>query len=130
MPVLTYLKNCGILDVFIVCVDGLKGYPHAIEVVFPQAQVQLCIVHLTLAGLNYVGWKERKLVAADLKTIYRATTAEQAELALEAFAAKWTSGIPRLLRCGSATSNRSPLLRLPQRYGGSTTPPVWSNRRT
>lgn len=96
MQVLTDLKNRGIRDVFIACVDGLKGFPQAIEAVFPQAQVQLCIVHLTRASLNYVGWKERKTVAADLKTIYRASTAEQAELALEAFAAKWDARYPTI----------------------------------
>lgn len=96
MQVLTDLKNRGLRDVFIVCVDGLKGFPQAIEAVFPQAQVQLCIVPLTRASLNYVGWKERKTVAADLKTIYRASTAEQAELALEAFAAKWDARYPTI----------------------------------
>jgi putative transposase len=96
MQVLTDLKNRGLRDVFIACVDGLKGFPQAIEAVFPQAQVQLCIVHLTRASLNYVGWKERKIVAADLKTIYRATTAEQAELALETFAAKWDARYPTI----------------------------------
>jgi putative transposase len=96
MQVLTDLKNRGLRDVFIVCVDGLKGFPQAIEAVFPQAQVQLCIVHLTRASLNYVNWKERKIVAADLKTIYRATTAEQAELAREAFAARWDARYPTI----------------------------------
>lgn len=96
MQVLTDLKNRGLRDVFIACVDGLKGFPQAIEAVFPQAQVQLCVVHLTRASLNYVGWKERKTVAADLKTIYRASTVEQAELALEAFAAKWDSRYPTI----------------------------------
>jgi putative transposase len=96
MQVLTDLKNRGLRDVFIACVDGLKGFPQAIEAVFPQAQVQLCIVHLTRASLNYVGWKERKIVATDLKTIYRASTAEQAELALESFAARWDARYPTI----------------------------------
>jgi putative transposase len=69
LSVLTELKNRGVKDVLIVCVDGLKGFPQAIETVFPQAQVQLCIVHLVRASLNYVNWKERKQVAADLKPI-------------------------------------------------------------
>ncbi len=76
-------------DIFIACVDGLKGFPQAIEMMFPQAQVQTCIVHLVRASLNYVGWKERKEVAADLKTAYRAATAEEAEQRLSQFAAKW-----------------------------------------
>ena len=73
----------------IVCVDGLKGFPQAIEAVFPLAQVQLCIVHLVRASLNYVSWKERKQVAAALKPIYRAATAAEAEKNLEEFIATW-----------------------------------------
>src|SRR6201998_502470 len=86
---LTDLRNRGVKDIFIACVDGLKGFPQAIETVFPQAQVQTCIVHLVRASLNYVGWKERKQVAADLKAVYRAATAEEAEHMLTEFAAKW-----------------------------------------
>jgi putative transposase len=89
LSVLTDLRNRGVKDLFIVCVDGLKGFPQAIETVYPQAQVQSCIVHMVRASLNYVNWKERKLVAADLKPIYRATTAEQAEIALGEFAETW-----------------------------------------
>jgi len=89
MGVLTDLKNRGVKDMLIVCVDGLKGFPQAIEAVFPLAQVQLCIVHLVRASLQYVPWKERKQVAADLKPIYRAATAAEAELNLESFMASW-----------------------------------------
>jgi putative transposase len=89
LTVLTELKNRGVKDLFIVCVDGLKGFPQAIEAVFPQAQVQSCIVHMVRASLNYVNWKERKRVAADLKPIYRAATAEEAEKALADFAESW-----------------------------------------
>jgi len=89
LQVLTEIRNRGVKDIFIACVDGLKGFPQAIETVFPQAQVQTCIVHLVRASLNYVGWKERKQVAADLKEVYRATTADEAEQRLAAFAAKW-----------------------------------------
>lgn len=96
LQVLTELRNRGVKDVFIACVDGLKGFPAAIEAVFPQAQVQLCIVHLTRASLNYVNWKERKAVATDLKAIYRATTAEQAEQELQSFAEKWDSRYPTI----------------------------------
>src|SRR3954468_11114198 len=74
MQVVTELKNRGVQDIFIACVDGLKGLPQAIETVYPKAQVQLCIVHLVRNCLNYVSWKERKAVAADLKPIYRAAT--------------------------------------------------------
>jgi putative transposase len=96
LQVLTDLKNRGVQDVFIACVDGLKGFPQAVEAVFPRAQVQLCIVHLTRASLNYVGWKQRKTVATDLKTIYRAATEEQAGLALDAFSAKWDARYPTI----------------------------------
>ena len=89
LSVLTDLKNRGVKDMLIVCVDGLKGFPQAIEAVFPMAQVQLCIVHLVRASLNYVNWKERKQVAADLKPIYRAVTAAEAELNLESFILTW-----------------------------------------
>jgi putative transposase len=89
LSVLTDLKNRGVKDMLIVCVDGLKGFPQAIEAVFPMAQVQLCIVHLVRNSLNYVNWKERKQVAADLKPIYRAATAAEAEMNLESFIATW-----------------------------------------
>ncbi len=89
LSVLTDLKNRGVKDMLIVCVDGLKGFPQAIEAVFPMAQVQLCIVHLVRASLNYVNWKERKQVAADLKPIYRAATAAEGEMNLESFIATW-----------------------------------------
>lgn len=89
LSVLTDLKNRGVKDMLIVCVDGLKGFPQAIEAVFPMAQVQLCIVHLVRASLNYVNWKERKQVAADLKPIYHAATAIEAEMNLESFIATW-----------------------------------------
>jgi putative transposase len=89
LTVLTELKNRGVKDMLIVCVDGLKGFPQAIEAVFPQAQVQLCIVHLVRASLNYVNWKERKQVAAELKLIYRAATAVEAEMQLDCLIATW-----------------------------------------
>jgi putative transposase len=79
LQIVTELKNRGVADIFIACVDGLKGFPEAIETVFPQAQVQLCIVHLVRHSLNYVGWKQRKEVTADLQTIYHAATREEAE---------------------------------------------------
>ena len=86
---MTELRNRGLRDVYIVCTDGLKGFPDAIGSVFPKAQVQTCTVHMIRASLNYVGWKERKALAADLKPIYRAATTESAELALTAFRGRW-----------------------------------------
>ena len=89
LGVLTELRNRGVKDVLIACIDGLKGFPQAIESVFPETRIQLCIVHLVRASLNYVNWKERKQVAADLKAIYRAATEAQASLELSDFIGKW-----------------------------------------
>jgi putative transposase len=96
LGILTELKNRGVQDVFIACVDGLKGFPEAIESVFPRAQVQLCIVHLVRYSLNFVSWKERKAVVSDLKTIYKAPTESAAEQGLEAFATKWDAKYPSI----------------------------------
>jgi putative transposase len=96
LQVLTELRNRGVEDIFIACVDGLKGFPEAIEAVYPGAQVQLCIVHLVRASLNYVSWKQRRAVAGDLKRIYRAATAEAAEQELEGFASKWDGTHPTI----------------------------------
>ncbi len=88
LRVVTELRNRGVQDVFIACVDGLKGFPEAIEAIFPKAQVQLCIVHLIRNSLKYVNDKERKNVALELKTIYSAPTAEAAEQELNRFEEK------------------------------------------
>lgn len=88
---LTELQNRGVKDVFIACVDGLKGFPEAIEAVYPRTEVQLCIVHRVRASLNYVPWKMRKPVAADLQLIYHAETATEAEQYLTELEAKWTT---------------------------------------
>jgi putative transposase len=89
MSVLQNLKNRGMKDAFIICTDGLKGFPEAIEAIFPSTLVQTCIVHLIRASLSFANWKERKALAADLKPIYRAATAEMAALALAEFRAKY-----------------------------------------
>lgn len=96
LKVLTDLKNRGLKDILIACCDGLKGFPQAIEAVYPQTQVQLCIVHLIRNCLRYVPWKDSKAVAADLKPIYQAATLEDAEAALEAFAEKWDETYPAI----------------------------------
>jgi len=96
LQILTELKNRGVQDVFIACVDGLKGLPEAIEAVYPQAQVQLCMVHMVRHSLKYVSWKQRKEVAAGLKVIYGAATAEQAATNLEAFSRKWDEKYPTI----------------------------------
>ena len=89
LQVVTELKNRGVQDIFIACVDGLKGFPEAIETVYPQAAVQLCIVNLVRNSLNYVGWKMRKPVADDLKRIYQSSTVAEAEQCLTEFEARW-----------------------------------------
>ena len=89
LQVVTELRNRGVQDIFIACVDGLKGFPEAIEAVFPHTTVQLCIVHMVRHSLNYVSWKRRPEVAADLRRIYTATTVEEAEQRLAEFEAKW-----------------------------------------
>lgn len=96
--VLTELKNRGVKDVFIACVDGLTGFPEAIAAVFPKTQIQLCIVHMVRNSLRFVSWKDRKQVAADLKNIYRSVTVAEAEQELEAFAQRWDRQYPAISR--------------------------------
>jgi putative transposase len=96
LQVVTELKNRGLQDIFIACVDGLKGFPEAIETVYPETQVQLCIVHMVRNSLRFVSWKQRKEVAADLKLIYQSATAEQAEMELTAFEGKWDKTHPTI----------------------------------
>lgn len=96
LQVLTEIRNRGVQDIFIACVDGLKGFPEAIETVFPQAQVQLCIVHLVRQSLNYVSWKQRRMVAAALRPIYTAPTAEEGARQLDQFAAQWDMTHPTI----------------------------------
>src|SRR5512144_175677 len=97
LRVMTELKTRGVEDVLIAIVDGLKGFPEAITAVFPQAQVQTCIVHLVRNSLEFVSWKDRRAVAAALKEIYRATDADAGERALEAFAASpWGAKDPAI----------------------------------
>jgi putative transposase len=89
LMVITELANRGVKDIFIVCVDGLKGFPEAIEAVFPKSQVQLCIVHLIRNSLNYVNWKDRKQAASDLRAVYSAPTAEAAKQEMQQFGERW-----------------------------------------
>jgi putative transposase len=98
LQVVTELKNRGVQDIFIACVDGLKGFPEAIEAVFPRTAIQLCIVHLVRYSLNYVSWKLRKAVAADLRTIYSAATVEEAEARLAEFEEKWGEAYPSIVQ--------------------------------
>ena len=96
LKVVTELKNRGLKDMFIACVDGLKGFPEAIESVYPETQVQLCVVHMVRNSLRFVPWKDKKAVVADLKTIYTATNAEEAKENLKAFRIKWNEKYPTI----------------------------------
>jgi len=107
LSVLTELQNRGVRDIFICCVDGLKGFPEAIETVFPQAMVQICIVHQIRNSLAFVSYKDRKQVAADLKPIYAAATAEEALFQLELFAEKWDARYPLIAKSWRANWGES-----------------------
>lgn len=98
LGVLTEIQNRGVKDILIACVDGLKGFPEAIQTVFPQTQVQLCIVHMVRSSLRYVSWKDYKQVTADLKQIYRSVTEEEALQALTEFSARWDAQYPQISR--------------------------------
>jgi transposase-like protein len=98
LGVLTELRNRGVHDILIAAVDGLKGFPDAIRVVFPSTQIQLCVVHMIRNSLTYASWKHRKAIAQDLRTVYAAATIEEAEHALESFAEKWDPITPHISR--------------------------------
>jgi transposase-like protein len=98
LHVLTDLRNRGLNDIFVACVDGLTGFPDAIRAAFPQTKVQLCIVHLVRAALRYVEDKDSKAVARDLKKIYQAATLVEAEQALESFAQAWQAQYPTIVK--------------------------------
>ena len=96
LNIITELQNRGVKDIFIACVDGLKGFPEAIEAVFPQTQVQLCIVHMIRNSVRFVNWRDRRKICADLKLIYTAATEQEAEMALDDFAQKWDDKYPMI----------------------------------
>ncbi|WP_368564123.1 IS256 family transposase [Pseudoxanthomonas sp. UTMC 1351] len=96
LQVLTEIKNRGVQDIHIACVDGLKGFPEAIATVFPKTTVQLCVVHMVRNSLDFVSWKARKEVALDLRPIYTATTIEAAAQALSDFEGKWDAEYPTI----------------------------------
>jgi putative transposase len=96
LTVLTELQNRGGQDILIACVEELTGFPEAIEAVFPQTMVQLCIVHLVRNALSYVSYKDRKSLSTDLKLVYSAATATEAELALLSFAQTWDKQSPTI----------------------------------
>jgi putative transposase len=115
-------------DIFIACVDGLKGFPEAIETVFPKTTVQLCLVHLVRYSLAYVSFKDRKAVVGDLKTIYRATSLEEAETQLETFAEKWDARYPMIARSWRANWVRViPCSGCPKTFAAPSIPPTLLN---
>jgi putative transposase len=98
MQVLNDLKQRGVRDILVCCVDGLKGFPEAIEAIFPQTTVQTCIVHLIRHSLKYVPRRQYDQVVKDLRPIYKATDADTALAALEAFDEKWGQQLPPVVR--------------------------------
>jgi putative transposase len=98
LSVVTELKNRGVGDIYIACVDGLKGFPEAIESVFPNTQVQLCLVHMVRHSLSYVSHRDRKQIATDMKNIYQAATLEEAEHQLAQFESAWAGQYPLVVK--------------------------------
>lgn len=98
LGVLTDLKNRGVKDILVACVDGLKGFPEAINAVFPDTDVQLCVVHQIRNSLKYVASKNRKEFLADLKLVYRAATLEKTETEPQNLAVKWNGKYPIVVR--------------------------------
>jgi len=96
LSVLTDLQNRGVKHLLIACVDGLKGFPEAITAVFPDAKIQLCIVHMVRNSLKFVPWKDYKEVTADLKRIYHSVSEEEAALELDRFTEKWDEKYPQI----------------------------------
>ena len=98
LAVLTELKSRGVQDMLIACVDGLKGFPDAIAVEYPQTRIQLCLVHMVRNSLRYVSWKDYKGVTTDLKRIYQSPTEEQALAELERFGNTWNTLYPQIAK--------------------------------
>jgi transposase-like protein len=98
LNVLTELQNRGVKDILIACVDGLKGFPDAINTAYPETRIQLCIVHMVRNSMKYVPWKDYKHIAADLKKIYQSATEEEALLALDQFSEIWDEKYPQISR--------------------------------
>ena len=98
LNVLTELQNRGVKDILIACVDGLKGFPDAINTVYPDTQIQLCIVHMVRNSLKFVPWKDYKAITADLKRIYQSVTEDEALMSLDQFEQRWDSKYPQISR--------------------------------
>ncbi len=102
LNVLTKIKTHGLNDILIASVDGLEGFPDAINTVYPEARIQLCIVHMMRYSLRYVSWEDNKAVIRDLKAIYQAPTEEADQQALEVFASAWDNRYPQISRSWQA----------------------------
>jgi putative transposase len=96
LNVLTELQNRGVQDILIACVDGLKGFPDAINTAFPETQIQLCIVHMVRNSIKFVTWKDYKAVTSDLKEIYKSATEEEALKSLDQFGDRWDEKYPQI----------------------------------
>jgi putative transposase len=120
LQVVTELKHRGVQDIFIACVDGLKGFPEAIESLYPQTAVQLCLVCMVHHSLNYVSWKSRKAVAADLRSVYVATTLEPARAALDAFEQQWGADYPPIVQSWKGAETASPRSSITRRRSGGS----------
>ncbi len=115
LNVLTELQNRGVKDILIACVDGLKGFPDAINTAFPDTHIQLCIVHMVRNSIRYVPWKDYKVVTADLKQIYQSVTEEEALVALDQFSQRWDDKYPQISRSWRAHwQNLNTLFNYPQ----------------
>ena len=115
LNVLTELQNCGVKDILIACVDGLKGFPEAINTAFPDTHIQLCIVHMVRNSIRYVPWKDYKAVTTDLKQIYQSVTEEEALVALDQFSQRWDDKYPQISRSWHAHwHNLNTLFNYPQ----------------
>jgi transposase-like protein len=113
--VLTELQNRGVKDILIACVDGLKGFPDAINTAFPDTHIQLCIVHMVRNSIRYVPWKDYKAVTTDLKQIYQSVTEEEALVALDQFSQRWGDKYPQISRSWHAHwHNLNTLFNYPQ----------------
>ena len=114
MQVVTELKNRGIENIYVACVDGLKGFPEAINSVYPKTVVQLCIVHMIRNSLKYVSYKDRKELVSDLKRVYNSLNDEEAEQELESFGSKWDSKYPVIKKIWERNwSGKIPLFTFP-----------------
>ena len=108
LSVLTEMQARGLQDILIACVDGLKGFPEAINAVYPDTKIQLCIVHLVRNSLRFVSWKDYKAVTADLKQVYQASTEAQALETLTALSQKWQEKYPLVAKCWEITGRILP----------------------